>query len=259
MCSSDLELDKEVASIEADRMAAEEEAKAEREAIQGEYTFTPVTDEGPEPPDIFGPPSETPTEAAVPTPTPTAVEAPAPAGAIEAVVPAKRTREQLEADAAKYDAARNPANGMMPIQDSKGNYAIPLSVFKDVDLNTPVPLFGGQTLATVIRRGGIGTNEAVALLEGKDQAPRAVTAEDMAKYPELFNQPAVQKVAAPKETPLRGWMAGINPVLDKFYDEVVGKPSSELSDAQRRAKFALDDFNEVITFVRDAQIGRAHV
>ena len=44
---------------EKDRATADAEAKAEREAIQGEYTFIPVTDEGPEPPDIFGPTSET--------------------------------------------------------------------------------------------------------------------------------------------------------------------------------------------------------
>jgi hypothetical protein len=107
------------------------------------------------------------------------------------------TKVQIPVDQAAYDKARNPAAGMMPIQTNKGNYAIPLSVFKGIDMNTPLPLFGGQSLATVIKRGGIGINEAVALLEGKDQALRDISAQDLAKYPELFGQKPAAPAAAP--------------------------------------------------------------
>jgi hypothetical protein len=95
-----------------------------------------------------------------------------------------------KADQEAYDKARNPNSGMMPIQDTYGNYAVPLSIFKDIPSNQPLPLFAGQTLGTVINRGGIGANEAVALLEGLPEAPSG-TAKDLApkyaaKYPELF-------------------------------------------------------------------------
>jgi len=106
----------------------------------------------------------------------------------------KRTREEQEADQKAYEAARK-GNGMMPMQDGNRTYAVPLSVFGSPDLNTPVKLFGDQTLAQVIQRGGIGTNEAIALLEGNDQALRDVTAQARAKYPEVFGQ---KPVAAPK-------------------------------------------------------------
>ncbi len=135
-------LDKEVATTEtADRAAVEEEMRQAEE-----YRNAPPVEEsvyeGPEPPDIFGPPSETPTEAVVSAPTPAAVETPAPTGAAETV--------------------------------------------------------------------------------------------------------------APEETPLHGWMKGINPALDKFYNSILEKPLSEIPKEYGRAKVILESFNDGIKFVRDA-------
>jgi len=127
----------------------------------------------------------------------TPVEAPKPVAAAPVAEVPRRSREQQEAGQREYAAAVK-GSGMMPINDYDGNYAVPLSLFKGLDLDTRIPLFGNQTLDTVIKRGGIGINEAVALLEGNDKALRRVTEEDRAKYPELFGQPATQtKPAGP--------------------------------------------------------------
>jgi hypothetical protein len=130
----------------------------------------------------------------------------APARKTEQPSALKRTRAEQEADQKEYEAARKIGSGMMPIMGTggSGNYAVPLSLFKGLDLNTPIPLFGGQTLTTVIRRGGMAAGEAVGLLEGKDQAPRVVTEADRAKYPELFGLKPTAAPIAPavvKETP----------------------------------------------------------
>jgi hypothetical protein len=111
--------------------------------------------------------------------------------------------KQQASDLAAHEKAKDPANGMMPIQDSNGNaYAIPLSLFGNIDLNKIVPIFGKQNLATVIRRGGIGVNEAIALLEGLKDIPQASSNElapkYAAKYPELFGiKPAATKPQLP--------------------------------------------------------------
>ena len=142
-------LDREADAADVAQEDAQREAEAERAAIQGEGAAITPTEEGPEPPDIFGEkrevPAAPPAEVAVPTPTAPAVEEPSAAG-----------------------------------------------------------------------------------------TPETVT---------------------PKETPLRGWMAGINPALDKFYDSVIDKPLEEIPEEFRRAKIILDSFNDGITF----EIGRAHV
>jgi hypothetical protein len=126
-----------------------------------------------------------------------------------------KTREQQEAGNKAYEASRKIGSGMMPIMGSggSGNYAVPLSLFGGLDLNTPVPLFGDQTLTTVIQRGGIGIEEAVALLEGKESSKdmRSVTAEDKAKYPELFGQqakPATAKTKAQQDEDLLNDLLG---------------------------------------------------
>ena len=139
-------LDREADAADVAQEDAQREAETERAAIQGETAAITPTEEGPEPPDIFGVkrevPAVTPAETAAPTsPTP-AVEEPSAAG-----------------------------------------------------------------------------------------TPETVT---------------------PKETPLRGWMSGINPALDKFYDSVIDKPLEEIPEELRRAKVILDSFNDGITFVKDA-------
>ena len=140
-----------------------------------------------------------------------------------------------KADQEAYDKARNPNSGMMPIQDTYGNYAVPLSIFKDIPSNQPLPLFAGQTLGTVINRGGIGANEAVALLEGLPEAPSG-TAKDLApkyaaKYPELFRvtpAPAAGK-RGPKGPRLAAEEKEKKAVEKKATDALIGRARRALT------------------------------
>ncbi len=111
-----------------------------------------------------------------------------------------RTPEEVKADQALHEKAKDPKNGLVPIHGEfgYGGFAVPISYFKGLDLNTKIPLFGGQTLETVIRRGGIGINEAVALAEGMKEAPRSVN-QYVQKYPELFNIKPTTPTAGPAE------------------------------------------------------------
>jgi len=115
-----------------------------------------------------------------------------------ALVTPARTPEEVKADQALHEKAKDPKNGLVPIHGEfgYGGFAVPISYFKGIDLNTKIPLFGGQTLETVIRRGGIGINEAVALAEGMKEAPRGVS-QYVQKYPELFNIKPTAPTAGP--------------------------------------------------------------
>lgn len=212
---------------EADLAEVEREQRLEEESRNAPSVPEDTYDYS-EVPDVFGPAPST-TETVAPLPAP----APAPA-------PVKRTRQEQEADQKTYEAAQKIGSGMMPIQDSGGNYAVPLSLFKGLDLNTPIPLFGDQTLTTVIRRGGIGAGEAVALLEGKKSSKdvRMVTEADKAKYPELFGQKpttvteqptAVEEDFQEKEVP--------TDPLEKarfFYDQAVAEDAGGIKLASIR-------------------------
>lgn len=59
------------------------------------------------------------------------------------------------------------------------------------------------------------------------------------------------EAVAPSETPLRPWLAGINPALDKFYDENIGKPVESFPKELQQAKGIIDRFNDGLTFVKE--------
>jgi len=115
------------------------------------------------------------------------------------VAPA-RTPEEVKADQALHEKAKDPKNGLVPIHGEfgYGGFAVPMSYFKGLDPKAPIPVFGGQSLETVIRRGGMGINEAVSVMEG---LPSSITEQEarkyVQKYPELFNIKPVAPTAGP--------------------------------------------------------------
>ena len=171
-----------------------------------------------------------------------------------------RTPEEIKADQALHEKAKDPKNGLVPIHGEfgYGGFAVPISYFKGIDLNTKLPLFGGQTLETVIRRGGIGINEAVALAEGMEEAPRGVS-QYAQKYPELFNVKPATKQATQEEAPItdKSYLTSEKAILDSvaYIDkrddlfkqmDALGEESSALLDkltelGSVRAGYVLDD------------------
>ena len=171
-----------------ERDVAQQEAIAEREAIQAPpIAETPL--EGPEPPDIFGAPSEAP----------------------------------VAEEAATED---DPLTRARKIYD----------MFVDA----------GASDAT-IRQARRELNK----LETKQGLPLTGVSATTPASTETVEAPTPAETVTPIETPLHGWMKGINPTLDKFYDENINKPVNEFPRELQRVKVILDGFNESLTFVKE--------